>query len=602
MAAAATFAFNHSTGVAVAHVTGATVGHQYRFSVYDPSSSSDTIPSAVAASFDMTVTGIGGFGPGEQTVAATVEDQTTVEIFATTVFSAIADNQFTFLATYTYDGANTVTISFFAELGVDYEIDTYGGGASFGTDTWTGTGATHVMTAVNGGTPFAGAFIAQMFTNGTYNDLSTRVFQQGVAGAGVLGNPNTQQGDVIVTLDGVDVTQFCVQGNWTRRLNRPSTAQIRCNMESVSAAVGSLLKIEALIGTTYEIVHHGRVLLCETDTAEDTGYTVYNSTDPMEMWQWRPVRDNDCDFSDPQIIQEYTTGAETIEAALNNSIDCGDHTQADCEGDLFLTVNAAASGGVDLTGAPTDWPMTIAELVSLFVSTGTVDVVITPTDPGGGIMGEVDFYNGDFGTDLSSTIVFSYGMGDYNVRRLRWNQDMTSMVNKLWYYGGPKIATAADPAAVQHWCFNVTGDDPGLAYPPGGALSPPASSTDNQLGVLRVASEAAYGVRMDIQIFDATDDNCTPGVPSFGRDLYRYRWQQESWLRAQPREIIHITPTRETEIGTFDIGDLVGVEAVSAVRGGFSGAQRVYEYTVSWDGDGVLELSELQTSADNEGL
>jgi hypothetical protein len=87
-----------------------------------------------------------------------------------------------------------------------------------------------------------------------------------------------------------------------------------------------------------------------------------------------------------------------------------------------------------------------------------------------------------------------------------------------------------------------------------------------------------------------------PGYGTFGRDLYRNRWETESWIRQQPRELIHITPTRETEIGTFDIGDLVGVEAVAAVRGGFSGAQRVYEYTVSWDNDGVRALSELQTS------
>jgi hypothetical protein len=418
-------------------------------------------------------------------------------------------------------------------------------------------------------------------------------------------------GDIIVTLDGVDVTTLCVAGNWTRRLNRPSTAQVRINMEAVSAPVGSLLKIEALVGTTLEIVHHGRVLNCETDTGEDGGYTTYNSTDPMELWQWRPVRDNDCDFTVPQIIDSYLTGPAIIEAALNNSIDCGDSSQADCEGDLFLTINAAASGGVDLSGAPTDWPMTIAELSSLLISTGEVDVVITPTDPGGGIMGEVDFYNGDFGTDLSGSVVFSYGMNAFNVRRLRWNEDMTTMVNKLWYYAGPRRRIASDPAGDQHWCFNVTGSDGGaghippytggLAYPPGGDLSPPASATDNQLGVLRAASEAAYGVRMDIQIYDATGD-CGGIDPALDRNLYRRRWQQEAWLRAQPRTIIHVTPTRETEIGTFDIGDLVGVEAVAAVRGGFSGAQRVYEYTVSWDNDGVLELSELQTSADNEGL
>ena len=407
-------------------------------------------------------------------------------------------------------------------------------------------------------------------------------------------------GDVIVTLDGVDVTNVCVSGSWTRRLNRPSVAQVRIPMQEVTADVGSLLKIEALVGTTYEIVHHGRVLLCETDTGEDTGYTVYNSTDPMELWQWRPVRDDTCDFSDPTIIDDYLTGPEIIEAALQNTVYCGGGTTGESEGPIFLDMGTFATGGVSLTGAPTDWPMTIADLASLLVSTGELDLVITPTDPGGDVMGTIDGYNGDYGTDLSASVVFEYGTGAYNVRRLRWNQDMTGMTNKLWYYGGPKIATAADPAATQHWCFNVTGDDPSLAYPPGGANSPPASSTNNQLGVLRIDSQTDYGVRMDIQIFDAYDD--CQGVGAVGRDLFRYRWQQESWLRAVPREIIHVTPTRETEIGTFDIGDLVGVEAVAAVRGGFSGAQRVYEYTVSWDNDGVLELSELQTSADNEGL
>jgi hypothetical protein len=296
------------------------------------------------------------------------------------------------------------------------------------------------------------------------------------------------------------------------------------------------LKIEALIGTSYEIVHHGRVLLCETDTGEDTGYTVYNSTDPMELWQWRPVRDDTCDFSKPTIIDDYLTGPQIMEAALQNTVYCGGGGQDDTEGSIFLDMGTFDGYGVDLSGAPTDWPMTIAELASLLISTGELDLVITPTDPGGDVMGTIDGYNGDYGTDLSGSIVFSYGMGDFNVRRMRWNQDMTGMCNKLWYYGGPKIATAADPAAVQHWCFNVTGDDPALAYPPGGALSPPESGTNNQLGVLRVDSQTDYGVRMDIQIYDAYDE--CGGVGAVGCDLYRYRWQAESWLRAVPREII----------------------------------------------------------------
>jgi hypothetical protein len=409
-------------------------------------------------------------------------------------------------------------------------------------------------------------------------------------------------GDVVVTLDGVDVTSVAVTGSWSRRLNRPSIAQVRFPMQEVSAQVGCPLKIEALVGTNWEIVHHGRVLLVETDTGEDTGYTVYNSTDPMELWQWRPVRDDTCDFSLPTIIDDYLTGPQILEAALTNTVYCGAGDAGDCEGPIFLDMGTFELGGVDLSGAPTDWPMTIAELTSLLVSTGQLDVVITPTDPGGGVMGTVDGYNGDFGTDLSGSVVFQYGTGALNVRRLRWNEDMTRLRNKIWYYAGPRIQTAGDPAGDQHWCFNVQGDDPGLAYPPGGQSSPPASGTNNQLGVLRISSQGTYGVRMDIQIFDAYDDDCVPGVGTPGHDLYRYRWQTESWLAAQPLQLMHVTPIRETQVGAFDIGDLVGVEAVAAVRGGFSGAQRVYEYTASWDENGVLELSELQTSAGNEGL
>src|SRR5262249_41221218 len=87
-----------------------------------------------------------------------------------------------------------------------------------------------------------------------------------------------------------------------------------------------------------------------------------------------------------------------------------------------------------------------------------------------------------------------------------------------------------------------------------------------------------------------------------GRELYRRQWQIFSWFAAMPREIIHITPIPDAEIGCFHIGDLIHVEATSEVRGGFSGSQRVYEYTVSWEGSpSVLTLGEIKTTADAEG-
>jgi hypothetical protein len=391
-----------------------------------------------------------------------------------------------------------------------------------------------------------------------------------------------------VTIGGVDVSGVCVSGYSTRRLNRPAQAQVRIPMQEAVGAVGDLLKI-SFNGSLH---HHGRILQIETEADEDTGYTVYNSFDPMEMWQWRPVRDEDCDFSKPTVVEVYGPdgGPAIMEQILTNTVTCGDDSANDTEGPIFLSMGTFETGCCDLSGAPVDWPMTIAELTSLLVSTGCLDVVITPTDPGGGVMGTVSAYCGDYGTDRTATVDFDYGQGNFNVRQLRWNQDMSNMTNKLWYFAGPRILSPADPAGDQHWCFNVQGDDPLLP------LTLPNGASRATLLADRLTSRTNYGVRMDIQIFDATDDDCVPGWGTWERYLYRNRWETESWIRMNPRNLIHITPTRETAIMTFDIGDLVGVSATGAVRGGFSGAQRVYEYTIGWEDDGVLFLSELQTS------
>ena len=73
-----------------------------------------------------------------------------------------------------------------------------------------------------------------------------------------------------VSLDGVDVSGVAIRGSSTRRLNRPSQAQITIPMDSAIGGAGSLLKI------TFDgqLHHHGRVLDCETDTGEDEGFTV----------------------------------------------------------------------------------------------------------------------------------------------------------------------------------------------------------------------------------------------------------------------------------------------------------------------------------------
>ncbi len=316
--------------------------------------------------------------------------------------------------------------------------------------------------------------------------------------------------------------------------------------------------------------------------------------------------------------------------------------------------------------------MTMAQFASLLISTGETDIVITPIElDANGNYGQIDVVPGNYGQDLHSSVVFQYGFGARNILGFRWNEDMTNLCNKLWYYLGPR----KDP---QHWAANITGtagqqftitavSQPTRTFIVAGNASglnageilvvtgstgndgsyevfrtvydsvldstsimvvqlPPSPVGDGVLqsdfwtscagspadalrwtnwhaNVVAQAgtgigsqgnSRGRYGVRMDVQILD---DNATLEFC-----LFKKLWLEESWIRALPQEMVHITPARDTMIGTFNIGDLVLVEATSDAAGGFSGAQRVYEYTISWDADSVPAIGELQTSPNGEGL
>ena len=159
------------------------------------------------------------------------------------------------------------------------------------------------------------------------------------------------------------------------------------------------------------------------------------------------------------------------------------------------------------------------------------------------------------------------------------------MCNKLCYYLGPKWDD-------HHWMTNITGDDPFLTYPPRCAL-PPASAPATK-SVCTTTSRAAPTTSA------WTSESTTGITTNVGRCTSGCgRWSSTFALPAHARPR-HAEPRHG--INPFDIGDLVTVEAVSDVKGGFSGAQRVYRYTISWDQDSVCEMSELQVSSDAEGL
>lgn len=402
---------------------------------------------------------------------------------------------------------------------------------------------------------------------------------------------------VQVFIDGIEIVvpniggTYALTGSYTRRLNRPSQATVRCPMWAAGGGAGSRLKI-VVDGV---LRFHGFVMDTETDTGEDTGYTVYNAMDPMELWQWRPVRDYDGltpgNFIDPYILIDNESGPQIVQAMILASENPALIPTA-AEGPLFLSIGTVETGGQDLSGAPANWPITMMEMASLLTSTGELDIVINPIDSGGN-MGQINLYNGDYGTDLSGSVVFQYGFGARNVRQVRWNQDLSNVRNKIQYFYGPKETT-------RRYKSNTTADDPCLDVQIGaGPMADLISRRDD--------SRAAYGVRMEIQEFDV--DTLIKEQQPQGtcveldarKILFRRLWFLESWIASVPREIIHITATRGTHIHSFDIGDLIRVSASTDVRGGFDGVQRVYEYTIAWDNEGVMELTDIQTSADQEG-
>lgn len=475
-----------------------------------------------------------------------------------------------------------------------------------------------------------------------------------------------------VVIDGVDVTPSVVEGSVTPRLNRISGATLKLPAQALvdgfgttPAGAGSMVKVyfQTDLDSAPVLYHHGRALLCETTCDENVCYSVLNSYDPLELWAHRPVRDWTGNFALPGTtdgvsadlanlngLNTTADGPSMIEAMFNNSENAGSGPPSDAEGPLRLALGTVVPGTSDLSGAPVDWPMTMAQLTTELVSTGRADLVCTPIEFDANMnYGVLDLYPGNYGVDLSSSVIFQYGMGLRNVRSLRWNENMQQVCNKLWYYLGPIRSP-------ERWQANITGDhpsfnadgtftglwanatpytpgdvvtnvigpdtfyfisritltssaitEPGVGakwrsawylwmVPPGGRTSPTASSTDNQLGVARYRSQQLYDVRMDVKVFDAHND-------VVAIDKYLNQWQEESWFRAIPQTLYHVTLARDTGIGEFGVGDLVTVECTPEVRGGFSGAQRVFEYTISWDAEqSVPAIGELQVSSDEQGF
>jgi hypothetical protein len=342
---------------------------------------------------------------------------------------------------------------------------------------------------------------------------------------------------------------------------------------------------------------HCIVWSLEDEGEEDISYTRVTCWDPSMLWPARPARDPDGDFTDPLFFQENTTAPAIMEAILDATENAGIGPPDDAEGPTFLDIASGpyAGGGVDCRGAPANFPMSIADVRNLLQNAGILDCVIVPVDSGA-IMGRVECYNGDYGTDRTATVHYDYGTGLFNASHLRRTEDMNEMRNKLWRYLGSR-------RDVQHWRANITGDDPDLpgnisgGAGIGGALPTRPSYAGGPLGDLIEASRDEIGVMMEIQVAD------DQGNEDSVRPLQRRLWQMESLWRALPRKMVYVTPAPGAGSvygpGDFDIGDLISINVGTVAREAVtSQVQRIYGITIDIDDEGVQRIGELEVSRD----
>jgi len=380
---------------------------------------------------------------------------------------------------------------------------------------------------------------------------------------------------VTTILDGTDYTSVVAEGSTTHQHNRPSFVSVK--MPSHVAPASDPIRCKIVLDGGLDF--HGEIVDSsdEGGTEPDDISTVFTFADPTLILEDRPCRDGAAsgdpgDFSNPDFVQRNTTAPAMLREILEQSMTTDG---PDGEGDLGFTLGTFATGGVDLRGAPVDWPMTIANFIALMAGTGELDVVFTPGDSGGS-MGTLSAYNGNAGTDRSGSVHFQWATGDHSARWAKRTTNYRGLVNKLWIYLGPREKTSADPGALQHWAASIT-----RTATPGYFPDPPYSTVESAI----LASRAAYRTRMLIRIFDAR------GNEEEFLELYKRWWLMESWTRARPQREIHVKPN----VGippTFRTGDLIRVSAGAALRGGFSGVQRVMDYTYRWDDKGNVELGE----------
>lgn len=367
-------------------------------------------------------------------------------------------------------------------------------------------------------------------------------------------------------IDGSDITAYCQRIAWRPRLNLIDSASVRFPSGLVGYSLGES-ELHVWSGGTLKF--SGPTWYTQPEGGVDAAYTELTAYDHRIHLPKRLCKDVSAHpagnlITPGQVILDNVTAPAILAQFIVNSIAI--------DGTLPLAVGTVDAGGADVSGVPTDFPMSIDRMRNLLTSTGQLDQILHP----GVGSSTLDLLN-DYTNDLSGSVVFEYATGAHNAQVATVTVDMKDVINALWYLLGPRKTE-------ERWRGSITptAPHPGGVWP--GAL------------IARfMASRAAYGYMQEIRIFDDKDDENSI------RPLFEEEWANEAWLRAVPRTLASVRPQRGIGADDFNVGDIIGVGAGSILDGGFSGGQTVYGFDWITDHDGVDELEEILTSHDATG-
>lgn len=387
-------------------------------------------------------------------------------------------------------------------------------------------------------------------------------------------------------IDSTEITGISQRIQFSPRWNLLDSGIVRfpAGLEVIDEGVSEL----HLYNSDDELVFSGPAWYTQSEGGPDAAYTEITAWDhriylsklmckkPSPSGAWNLIRPT-------SVVLTEVTAPQILAAFIQNAIDdpaVDTPTGPVDSKPLPLTVGTVDTSGEDVTGVPMDWPMTIERMRSLLQSTGQLDQVLHP-GVGGSTLDLLD----DYSNDLSGSIKFAYAITPFNCQVATKTRDMKDMVNALWYLLGPRCSPL-------RWKGSITPTAPH-----------PAGTWPTGLSDRFEASREDYGYMQEINIFDDEGGECddtTAGANAI-RPLYEEQWANEAWIRAMPRNFVSVRPRRGLWPDGWGVGDLIAVEGGTVLNGGFAGAQHIYGYDWVTDFDGVDEITEMVTSADQVG-